>query len=133
MSVRVGDLDEHASAITRSARAHECAQRARDASLTADHLADVIRGDVQDEDERAVTLLLFHANRLRVVDELAREIREQLSYVPLPARSTRRRYFEMPCTLSNRATASVGRAPLPSHSLTFASSNSMVDGSVCGL
>ena len=36
-------------------------------------------------------------------------------------------------TLSRRETASEGCAPLPSQSFTFASSNSIVEGSVCGL
>ena len=36
--------------------------------------------DVQAEDERAVALLALHAHRIGVVDELAREIREQLGH-----------------------------------------------------
>jgi hypothetical protein len=39
----------------------------------------------------------------------------------------------MPWILISFATASVGCAPLPSQSFTFASSRSIVDGSVCGL
>ena len=39
----------------------------------------------------------------------------------------------MPAALISLATASEGCAPLPSHSFTFASSSSIVEGSVCGL
>ena len=39
---------------------------------------DIVGRDLQDKDERALALLLLHANRLRIVDELAREVREQL-------------------------------------------------------
>src|SRR4029078_2330142 len=100
----------------------ERAQRARDATVATDHLADVVRRDVQDEDERVVALLLLDANRRRIVDELAREVREQS-----------RHYFSIPEILISFATASVGCAPFASQSLTFASSRSMVDRSRCGL
>src|SRR5581483_6109525 len=75
------------------------------------------------EDDALVPLLFVDGDRVGLVDELAREVREQLAH----------RYLEMPCVLSSRATASVGCAPLPSQSFTFASSRSIVDGSVCGL
>jgi len=39
----------------------------------------------------------------------------------------------MPCVFRSFATASVGCAPLLSQSFAFASSISIVDGSVCGL
>jgi hypothetical protein len=39
----------------------------------------------------------------------------------------------MPAALISFETASEGCAPLPSQSLTFSSSSSIVDGSVCGL
>ena len=42
-------------------------------------------------------------------------------------------YALMPAALISLATASEGCAPLPSHSVTFASSRSIVEGSVCGL
>ena len=48
--------------------------------VAADHLADVVGRDVQHQNERAVALLRLHANGRRVVDKLAREIREQLSH-----------------------------------------------------
>ena len=79
----------------RPARAHDRAQGARDASLPADHLADVVLGDVQPEDERAVLALdLLDAHGVRLVDEPPRELREQL--VPL--------LTEMPLIFSSFAT-----------------------------
>src|SRR6516164_1884162 len=95
-SFRVGDLDEHAAPVARRARTHERAQRAGDAALAADHLADVVLGHVQHEDERAVALLLLHAHGLRIVDQLAREVREQLRHCYSA---------EMPWTFRSLATA----------------------------
>ena len=37
------------------------------------------------EDERAVALLRLHAHGVRIVDELARQVREQLRHYQLPA------------------------------------------------
>ena len=80
---------------------------------------------MQHEDERALALLGLDAHRLGIVDELAREIREQLGHPTSRLRDA--------LDLDQAATASVGWAPLPSQSLTFASSSSIVEGSVCGL
>src|SRR5262249_33207242 len=55
-----------------------------DASAAPDHLADVVRGHVQVEDERAVALLALHMHCTGVVDELAREIREKLGHGQCP-------------------------------------------------
>jgi hypothetical protein len=43
----LSDLDEHARALARRARAHERPQRTGDPALAADHLADVVGRDVQ--------------------------------------------------------------------------------------
>src|SRR5581483_5743685 len=127
-SVRVGDLDEDAPALAKRARAHERAQRASNATLPADHLADVVCGDVQHEDERSVAFLLLDADRIGVVDELAREIREQLRHRSIrsgageagasavfaaPPSLRRVAGYRMPWILISFATASVGCAPLP--------------------
>src|SRR3954451_20801189 len=79
--IGVGDLDDHTPPVAGGARAHERAERARDPALAADHLADVVCRDMQHETELAVALLLLHAHGLRVVDQLAREIREQLCHL----------------------------------------------------
>ncbi len=74
------------------------------------------------QNERAVALLRLDAYRVGFVDQLAREIREQLGH-----------YLPIPLILIRRATGSVGCAPLLSQSFTFASSSSISDGSDCGL
>src|SRR4051812_38744154 len=94
------DLDEDPPALPYRARAHDRAQRARDPALAADHLADIVGRDVQHEHECVLALLRLHAHRVGLVDQLAREVREQLGH-----------YFSMPLTLSSRATGSVGCAP----------------------
>ena len=75
------DLELQPPARARPAGAHDGAQGARDAALPADHLADVVFGDVQAEDERAVVALdLLDAHRVGLVDEPPRELREQLGH-----------------------------------------------------
>jgi len=78
--LRIGDLDEHAPPVAGGARANERAQSAGNPALAADHLADVVRRHVQHEDESIVALLGVHAHRVGVVDELAREVREQFGH-----------------------------------------------------
>ena len=59
----------------------ERAQCADDPALPADHLADVVGGDMEHEDEGALALLGLDAHGVGIVDELAREIREQLGHL----------------------------------------------------
>ena len=61
--------------------AHDRAQRPGEPTLTADHLADVCLGHVEPEDERAVILLdLLDAHGAGLVDEPARELRDQFGH-----------------------------------------------------
>src|SRR5207244_1579711 len=48
----LGNLDEHPPAFADGGGAHDRAQRTHDPATAADHLADVVRGDVQAQDER---------------------------------------------------------------------------------
>jgi len=76
---RVAPLEEEdAPAVAHRARADDGPQSAHDPPAATDHLADIVRGDVQTEHEGILALFRLHAYRFRVVDELPREIREQL-------------------------------------------------------
>jgi hypothetical protein len=111
------NLEQHATAFAHSARSDDCAQRARDPALPPDDLTDVVGRHVEANDEHVVAILLLDPNCIRVVHELSCEERDELGQ-------------PMFLALSNRETAFDGCAPLPSHSRTFVSSNSIVDGSV---
>src|SRR5205814_7325318 len=87
-----------------------------------DHLAQVVLGDVQPQDDGVLLLDTLDAHRVGLVDELARQVLEQL-----------RHYFDRFFAFSSFCTASDGCAPLPSQSFTFSSSNSISEGSCCGL
>src|SRR5882724_1640600 len=99
------------------------AQRARDASLPADHLAEIVLRDVQAKHDRVGFLDSLDAHGIRLVDKLPCQVLEQLRH------SYRVRFL----ILSSLLTASDGKAPLPSQSFTRSSSNSINDGSCCGL
>ena len=73
------DLEHDAVVRPRSARAHDRAQRPRDAALAADHLADVGLRDAQLEDCHALAMNLLDLDRVGVVDEMPCQVREQLS------------------------------------------------------
>jgi hypothetical protein len=80
----VGDL-EHETPVTSSARgADERAQSACDAALTADHLADVLRGDVKAEDHDVALVDALDADGGRIVDEPARNPGQELVHA-MPA------------------------------------------------
>src|SRR5256885_3125307 len=73
------DLELQPPPGVRAAGADERAQRTREPALAADHLADVTLRDVQAEHERAVVAFgLLDAHGVRLVDEPARELLEQL-------------------------------------------------------
>ena len=74
------DLEQRPAPVPHRARADDRAQRTRDPTLAADHLADVVLGDVEDEHEGVVALLRLDPHGGRVVDELAREVRQQLRH-----------------------------------------------------
>ena len=84
--------------------------------------AIVFGGDVQHEDERAVALLLLDANRLRIVDELTRQVGEELCHS----------YLEMPAIFRSLTTVSVGWAPCDSHFWALSASIFTTDGSARG-
>ena len=77
------------------------------------------------EDDRILALLRLDAYGIRLVDEPARKPLEELGHADPQS--------EMPAALISRDTGAVGWAPLDIQSLIFASSRSIVDGSVCGL
>ena len=114
------NLEQHATALAHAARSDDRSQRRAMRPLPADDLADVVGRHVQPDDEHVVAILLLDPNCIRVVHELSCEERDELGQ-------------PMFLALSKRETAFDGCAPLPSHSRTFDSSNSIVDGSVCGL
>src|SRR6185503_9044835 len=121
----VGNLEDVALVGAGAARTDDAPQRPRDPSLLPDDLADVVGRDVEVEDDGVLALLLLDAYSIRLVDEPARKPLEELGHaVP---------QSEMPAALMSRDTGAVGWAPLDIQSLIFASSRSIVDGSVCGL
>jgi hypothetical protein len=69
----VDDFELHTPPLTRATRAHNGAQRARDASLPADHLAEILLRNVEAEDERVFFVHLLDTDCVWLVDELARE------------------------------------------------------------
>src|SRR5665647_3432847 len=84
------DLELEPAPRVRPARADDGPQRTGDPSLPPDHLADVVLGDVEPEEERPVVVLdLLDPHRVRLVHEPTRERLEQL-----------RHYLEMPLALS---------------------------------
>src|SRR5262249_20887172 len=81
------------------------------------------------EHDGVVVLHPLDPHRVRRVDELPRQVLEQL-LAQFRARPRAQPRF---CVLSRRRTDSVGVAPLPSQSRTLPSSNSISDGSSGGL
>ena len=73
----VDDLEEEALSPARAARAHDRAEGARDSTVPPDHLPDLVRRDVEAEDD---AVRLFHsldAHLVGLVDELARQVLEE--------------------------------------------------------
>ena len=75
----VSDLEDQPAPLAGAAGAHDRAERASYAALTADHLADVVLGDVQAEDDGIFALLLLYADGIRIVHELPGQVREKVS------------------------------------------------------
>ena len=120
----VDDLELEPASRLDAAGADDRAQRARESALAADHLADVVLGDVQPEDERAVVAPRTSSTRTASGSSTSRRASS--------ATSSATRY-SMPWILRSFATVSVGCAPFSSQPRTFSSSRSMSDGSDCGL
>jgi len=78
------DLDRDAAVLARGSRAHDRPQRARDPAAAADHLADVVGRDVEQERQLALPLLRLDANGVRIVDQPPRELLQELSRCRAP-------------------------------------------------
>ena len=79
------DLEHDAPVRARAAGSDDRAERPGDPALAADHLADVIRRDPQLKHGRAFLSYFLDRNRIRIVDELAREVLEELSHRRRPS------------------------------------------------
>jgi hypothetical protein len=77
-SASVSDLENQPAPLPRASGPDDRPERPRDPSLASDHLADIVLGDVQPQDDGVVALLLLDSDRIRVVHELSREVREEL-------------------------------------------------------
>ena len=118
----VDDLDEDALSFLDAIGLHDGAQRLGRAALAADHLAAVVLGDAQLEDDRVVVLLeLVNLDLVRLVDQGPGEELEQLLQALIPL------------AFISCLTVSLGWAPCSSQPRSFSSSSSIVEGSVCGL
>src|SRR5436190_10186547 len=80
--VSAGDLDMHAAAGPDRRGPDDRPERAGHVALLADHLAHVVLGHVQLEHDVLPGVASLDAHRLRMVDELAREIREEVVHAP---------------------------------------------------
>ena len=78
------NLEQHALVRTRRACPDDPAQRAREAALAPDYLADVVRRDLQPEDDGTSLLDRLHANRIGLVHELTGEVLQKLSQCSWP-------------------------------------------------
>ena len=108
--------------LTHAAGTDDRSQRARDPSLLADHLAEIVLRNMETKHDRIGLVDALDSNCVGLVDKLPRQVLEQLSH-----------YLERFLILSSLPTASEGNAPLPSQSFTLSSSNSISEGSCCGL
>jgi hypothetical protein len=75
----VSDLEDQPAALPGTARSNDRAERTGDPPLAPDHLADIVLGDVQPEHDRVVVLLLLDADGVRLVNEAARQVGQELS------------------------------------------------------
>jgi hypothetical protein len=115
----VDDLDQDSLALFRAIRFHDGAQRLGGAALPSDHLAAVILGDGQLEDDRLVVLLeLVDLDAVGLVDQGPREELEQLLQALIPF------------AFISFLTVSLGCAPCRIQPRIFSSSSSIVEGSV---
>src|SRR5581483_90693 len=72
------DLEQDPPVLLRAARADDGAQRPRDAAAAPDHAPEVVRGDPEAQDEVAVLPFLVDADLVRLLDEPARQVLDQL-------------------------------------------------------
>jgi len=69
----------------RAARADDRTERPGNPALAADHLADVVRRDSKPKHGRSFLPHLLDRDRIGLVDELSREVREELSHRRSPS------------------------------------------------
>jgi hypothetical protein len=79
MSSSVSDLENQPPLLASAAGSYDSPQRTRQPALPTDHLADVVLGDVEVEDDDVVPFLLFDPHGIGLVDQPPGEILEQLS------------------------------------------------------
>ena len=85
-SALVCDLEQEAPVAPGACRADDGAQRSRDTSLPADHLADVVGRDAQPEDDDVALVDALDPHGVGLVDEPARDPGEELVHVPTGCR-----------------------------------------------
>jgi len=66
--------------LTRAARTDDRAQRARDASLLADHLAEIVLRNMKAKHDRVGLVDALDAHGVRLVDKLSREVLQELCH-----------------------------------------------------
>jgi hypothetical protein len=74
----VDDLELYAAALAHAACSHDRAQCARDSPLPADHFAEIVLSDVKPKHDCVLLVDTLDAHGVRIVDELSRQILEQL-------------------------------------------------------
>src|SRR5439155_22693638 len=77
-SSSLNDLEQDPPVALGAARADDGAESSGDAAASPDHAADVVRGDAQPDDERAVLLDLLDADGVGVLDEPPSEVLDQV-------------------------------------------------------
>jgi hypothetical protein len=118
-SSSVDDLDEDSLSFLGAIGLHDCAQRIRSAALAPDHLAAIVLGNTQLEDDRVLVLLeLVNLDLVRVVDQSPCEELEQLLQALIPL------------AFISFLTVPLGCAPLSIQPRSFCSSSTIVEGSV---
>jgi hypothetical protein len=117
----IDDLDEDALSVLHAGGLHDTAQRLGRATLSPDHLPEVLFGDAQlENDGFLVILVLADLDLIGLVDQrLGEELEQLLQAIPFAFR--------------RRLTVALGWAPWLSQLRTRSSSISIVEGSVCGL
>ena len=75
----VSDLENDPAPLPGAAGPNDRTQRACEASLTADHLADVVFCDVEAQDDRVRSLFLLDPDSVWIIDQLASQVRDQIS------------------------------------------------------
>ncbi len=75
----VSDLENDPAPLPGAAGPNDRTQRACESSLAADHFADVVFCDVEAQDDGVLSLFLLDPDGVWIVDQLARQVRDQIS------------------------------------------------------